>query len=66
MLSKNKTAEKTVSALTVAGLYSENGLTLLIQKLDNTFQSKIIEGAYSTYQNFTKFTKQTDMSMNFI
>ena len=45
---------KAVLALKVAELNSDNGMTLLIQKLDTAFQSEIMLDDYSTYQNFTK------------
>ena len=63
-LLENKKAEKTVSALTTVEHHTDNGMKLLIEKLDNTFQSEVIEDAYSMYQKFNKLNKQTNMSKN--
>ena len=42
----NIKAEKAVSNLTSVKLYTENGLNLLLEKLDAVFQSEDVEDAY--------------------
>ena len=46
LLSNNKKAEKVVSSLARVELYTENGLSLLLGKVDATFQSKDVKDAY--------------------
>ena len=48
-LSNNKKAEKAVSNLTSVELYTENGLNLLLEKIDTAFQSEDVEGAYNIF-----------------
>ena len=60
----NKKAEKTVSNLTATELYNDNGLNLLLTKLDSAFQSEDIEDAYNTYLKFSYMKRQSDTSMN--
>ena len=48
-LSNNKKAEKAVSNLTSVELYTENGLNLLLEKLDTAFQSEDVESAYNIF-----------------
>lgn len=48
----------------MAVLNNGNGMTFLIQKLGVAIQSEIMLDGHSTYQNFTKFTDQTNMSIN--
>ena len=43
LLSNNKIAEKTASNLTRFELYTDNGLNLLLEKLDPAFQYKDVK-----------------------
>ena len=45
----NKKVDKVASTLTVHNLNKETGLNVLIEKLDNVFKDKIVEGTYSIY-----------------
>ena len=63
-LCNNKKAEKTVSNLTATELHNDNGLNLLLTKLDSAFQSEDIEDAYNTYLKFSYMKRQSDTSMN--
>ena len=66
-IADNKKAEKTVSTLTVRDLNRETELDLLIEKLDNAFNTsndEIVEDTYSIYLKFTNLKKQLSMSMN--
>ena len=60
----NKKAEKTVSNLTATELHNDNGLNLLLTKLDSAFQSEDVEDAYNTYLKFSYMKRQIDTSMN--
>ena len=62
-LSNNKKAEKDVSNLTSVELYTENGLNLLLEKLDAAFQSEDVEDAY-IFLNFSYLKRHCDISMN--
>ena len=62
-LSKNKKAEKTVSNLTSVELYVENGVSLLLEKLDAAFQSEDVEDAY-IFLKFSYLKRHCDISMN--
>ena len=63
-LCNNKKAEKTVSNLTATELRNDNGLNLLLTKLDRAFQSEDIDDAYNTYLKFSYMKSQSDTSMN--
>ena len=63
-LCNNKKAGKTVLNLTATELHNDNGLNLLLTKLDNAFQSEDIEDAYNTYLKFSYMKRQSDTSMN--
>ena len=63
-LCNNKKPEKTVSNLTATELHNDNGLNLLLTKLDSAFQSEDIEDAYNTYLKFSYMKRQSDTSMN--
>ena len=63
-LCNNKKAEKTVSNLTATELHNDNGLNLLLTKLDSAFQSEDIGDAYNTYLKFSYMKCQSDTSMN--
>ena len=60
----NSKAEKAVSDLTDAELYTEDGLDLLLLKLDLVFQSETIDEAYNIYTKFITFTRSHKMNMN--
>ena len=62
-LSNNKKAEKDVSNLTSVELYTENGLNLLLEKLDAAFQSEDVEDAY-IFLKFSYLKRHCDISMN--
>ena len=49
----NKKVEKAVSNLTSVELYTENGLNLLLEKLDAAFQSEDVEDAYNIFLKFS-------------
>ena len=63
-LNGNEKAEKAVSNLTAQMLYNNNGLDILLEKLDAIFQSEEIEDAYHTYSKFSSCKRQLNMSMN--
>ena len=63
-LNGNKKAEKAVSSLNAEMLYSNNGLNILLEKLDAVFQSEEIEDACHTYLKFSSCKHQPNMSMN--
>ena len=63
-LNGNEKAEKAVSNLTAQMLYNNNGLDILLEKLDAIFQSEEIEDAYHTYSKFSSCKRQPNMSMN--
>ena len=56
----NAKAEKAVSELTASELNTNNGMDILIRKLDNVFQSETIDEAYSTYSNFINYKRDDD------
>ena len=56
----NCKAEKAVSDLTAA----EDGLGLLLSKLDLVFQSKTIDEAYDIHTEFITFIRFDEMNMN--
>ena len=62
-LSNNKKVEKTVSNLTSVELYVENGVSLLLEKLDAAFQSEDVEDAY-IFLKFSYLKRHCDISMN--
>ena len=64
LLNGNEKAEKAVSNLTAQMLYNNNGLDILLEKLDAIFQSEEIEDAYHTYSRFSSCKRQPNMSMN--
>ena len=49
LLSNNKIAEKTASNLTRFELYTDNGLNLLLEKLDPAFQYKDVKDTHSFF-----------------
>ena len=57
-LDGNAEAEKAVSELTAAELNVENGLNLLLEKLDKVFQEEIIDEAYNVYSSFINLSKR--------
>ena len=61
-LSKNKKAEKAVSNLTSAGIYTENGLNLS-EKLDTAFQTEDVEDEYIFFKSI-HLKRHCDISMN--
>ena len=63
-LDGNAKAEKAVSELTVAELNVENGLNLLLKKLDKVFQDDNIDEVSNVYSSFTNLSKREDMSIN--
>ena len=66
-IADNKKAEKAVSSLTVHDLNRETELDVLIEKLDNAFNTssdEIVEDIYSIYLKFANLKKQLSMSMN--
>ena len=63
-LDGNAKAEKAVSEVTAAELNVENGLNLMLEKLDKVFQEDTIDEAYNVYSSFTNLSKREDMSIN--
>ena len=57
-LDGNAEAEKAVSELTAVELNVENGLNLLLEKLDKVFQEEIIDEAYNVYSSFINLSKR--------
>ena len=53
-----------MSDLSAAELNTEDGLDLLLSKLDLVFQSKTIDEAYDIYTKFITFTRSDEMNMN--
>ena len=62
-LTGNAKAEKAVSELTATDVNNENGLKLLIEKLDEVFESDKIDEAYLVHSRFINFHKSDEMSM---
>ena len=60
----NAKTKKAVSELTAAELNVENGLNLLLEKLDKVFQEETIDEAYNIYSSFINLSKCEDMSIN--
>ena len=50
--------------MTVAELNVENGLNLLLKKLDKVFQDDNIDEVSNVYSSFTNLSKREDMSIN--
>ena len=59
-----KKAEKAVSNLTAELLYVDDGLNVILEKLNAVFQSEEIEDAYFTYSKFSNFKRQQNTTMN--
>ena len=45
-------------------LYSNNGLNILLEKLDAIFQSEEIKDAYHIYSKCSGWNRQANISMN--
>ena len=56
-------AEKALSELTATDVNTKNGLTILMETLDNVFESEKIDEAYLTYSKFINFHKSHKISM---
>ena len=52
-----------MSELTATDVNNENGMKLLIEKLNEVFQSEKIDEAYLVYSRFIIFHKSDEMSM---
>ena len=63
-LNGNKKAEKAVSNLTAETLYNNDGLNIILEKLNAVFQSEEIEDAYYTYSMFSNFKRNQNVTMN--
>ena len=63
-LNGDKKAEKVVGHLTADMLFNDNGLNIVLEKLDAIFQSEKIEDAYFTYSNFSNFKRQQNMTIH--
>ena len=50
--------------MTAAELNVENGLNLLLEKLDKVFQEETIDEAYNVYSSVIDHSKREDMSLN--
>ena len=53
-----------MSELTASDVNNENGLKLLIEKLDKVFESDKIDEAYLVYSRFINFHKSDEMPMS--
>ena len=62
-LTGNKKAEKAVANLTAENLFNDNGLNIVLEKLDAVFQSEEIEDSYFTYSKFSNFKRQQNMTI---
>ena len=62
-LEDNNKAEKAKSELTASDVNDENGMKVLIEKLDKVFESDKINEAYLVYARFINFQKSDEMSM---
>ena len=60
-LEGNAKAEGAVSELTTTDVNNENGVQLLIKKLDKVFESDKIDEAYLVYSRFINFHKSDEM-----
>ena len=56
----NAKAEKAVSELTANELNTNEGMNLLITKLDNVFLSETIDEAYNTYSKIINYKRNDD------
>ena len=63
-LNGNHKAEKAVADLTADELNKDDGLKILIEKLDVSFQADKIDDAYRTYVDFNSYMKSPHISMN--
>ena len=61
-LNGNKKAEKAVGNLTA--MLFNNGLNIVLEKLDAIFQSEEIEDACFTYSNFSNFKRRQNMTIH--
>ena len=50
--------------MTAAELNVENGLNILLEKLDKVFQEETIDEAYNVHSSFINLSKRDDMSIN--
>ena len=63
-LDKNTEAEKAVSKFTATELNRDEGMILLILKLNSIFQIETTDEAYDTYSKIFNFTRQENIDMN--
>ena len=63
-LDNNTKTEKAVSECTAAELNTDEGMELLISKLDSIFQSVTIDEACNTYSKFINFSRKENSDMN--
>ena len=63
-LEGNQKAEKAVSDLTATQLNVDDGLKVLLDKLDTAFQAETTDDAYSAYTEFNNYKKGHNTSMN--
>ena len=63
-LEGNQKAEKAVSNLTATQLNVDDGLKVLLDKLDIAFQAETTDDAYSAYTEFNNYKKGHSTSMN--
>ena len=63
-LDGNHKAEKAVADLTADELNKDDGLKILLEKLDVSFQADKIDDAYRTFVDFNSYMKSPHISMN--
>ena len=61
----NQKAKKAVSNLTATQLNVDDGLKVLLDKLDIAFQAETTNDAYSAYTEFNNYKKGHSTSMNY-
>ena len=64
LLEENQKAEKAVSDLTATQLNVDDGLEVLLDKLDTAFQAEATDDTYSAYTEFNNYKKGHNTSMN--
>ncbi|XP_078481410.1 uncharacterized protein LOC100184952 [Ciona intestinalis] len=56
-------AQRAISGLAIEELHSDDGMNILLAKLDETFKSETVDEAYNAYVNFNRFSRSS-MSVN--
>ena len=63
-LSENQKAKKAVSTLTSTDLNKDDGLNILLNKLDELFKTEQTQDSYYTYTKFNNFSRSEEMDIS--